>query len=54
MYTVYEYLKLDTGKVVDEGAEEVPYREKHVLLVLVDSSEVGDSLGVLDHTDGLT
>lgn len=30
------------------------HREKHVLLVLVDSPGVGDSLIVLDHTDGLT
>ena len=31
----------------------VPYREQHVLLVLVDGSQIGDGIGVLDHTDGL-
>lgn len=30
------------------------HREKHVLFVLIDSSGVGDRIGVLDHTDGLT
>lgn len=28
--------------------------EQHVFLVLVDGSGVGDSIGMLDHTDGLT
>lgn len=30
------------------------HREQHVFLVLVDGSGVGDSVGVLDHADGLT
>lgn len=33
---------------------EQTHGEQHVFLVLVDGSEVGDSIGMLDHTDGLT
>lgn len=34
--------------------EKQTHREQHVLLVLVDGSEVWDGIGVLDHTDRLT
>ena len=50
--TINYYILYPLCIVVDVGS--VAYREKHVLLVLVDSSQVGDGLCVLDHTDGLT
>lgn len=39
---------------MENTSREHAYREKHILLVLVDSSGVRNSLSVLDHTDGLT
>lgn len=40
--------------VTSRKQQQHTHREKHVFLVLVDGSEVGDSFSVLDHTDRLT